>query len=128
MNLVQFTVKEIMKELDHRSKEFYEFVMPSIDIVEDGNDLVVTIDLPGFTKKDINLRIIGNILSINAKREYEESLGIVYQRHRPTKLDKKIVLPISIKDDEKVVATAQYADGVVTLKVPIPKSSYITIT
>jgi HSP20 family protein len=128
MNLVQFTVKEIMKELDHRSKEFYEFVMPAIDIVEDGNDLVVTIDLPGFTKKDINLRIIGNILSINAKREYEESLGIVYQRHRPTKLDKKIVLPISIKDDEKVVATAQYADGVVTLKVPIPKSSYITIT
>jgi len=117
MNLVQFTVKEIMKELDHRSKEFYEFVMPAIDIVEDGNDLVVTIDLPGFTKKDINLRIIGNILSINAKREYEE-----------TKLDKKIVLPISIKDDEKVVATAQYADGVVTLKVPIPKSSYITIT
>ena len=128
MNLVQFTVKEIMKELDHRSKEFYEFVMPAIDIVEDGNDLVVTIDLPGYTKKDINLRIIGNILSINAKREYEESLGIVYQRHRPTKLDKKIVLPISIKDDEKVVATAQYADGVVTLKVPIPKSSYITIT
>ena len=128
MNLVQFTVKEIMKELDHRSKEFYEFVMPAIDIVEDGNDLVVTIDLPGFTKRDINLRIIGNILSINAKREYEESLGIVYQRHRPTKLDKKIVLPISIKDDEKVVATAQYADGVVTLKVPIPKSSYITIT
>jgi len=128
MNLVQFTVKEIMKELDHRSKEFYEFVMPAIDIVEDGNDLVVTIDLPGFTKKDINLRIIGNILSINAKREYEESLGIVYQRHRPTKLDKKIVLPISIKDDEKVVATATYADGVVTLKVPIPKSSYITIT
>jgi HSP20 family protein len=128
MNLVQFTVKEIMKELDHRSKEFYEFVLPAIDIVEDGNDLVVTIDLPGFTKKDINLRIIGNILSINAKREYEESLGTVYQRHRPTKLDKKIVLPISIKDDEKVVATAKYADGVVTLKVPIPKSSYITIT
>ena len=128
MNLVQFTVKEIMKELDHRSKEFYEFVMPAIDIVEDGNDLVVTIDLPGYTKKDINLRIIGNILSINAKREYEESLGIVYQRHRPTKLDKKIVLPISIKDDEKVVATAMYSDGVVTLKVPIPKSSYITIT
>jgi HSP20 family protein len=128
MNLVQFTVKEIMKELDHRSKEFYEFVMPAIDIVEDGNDLVVTIDLPGFTKKDINLRIIGNVLSINAKREYEESLGIVYQRHRPTKLDKKIALPISIKDDEKVVATAKYADGVVTLKVPIPKSSYITIT
>jgi HSP20 family molecular chaperone IbpA len=36
--------------------------MPAIDIIEEGNDLVVTIDLPGFAEKDINLRIIGNIL------------------------------------------------------------------
>jgi HSP20 family protein len=50
-------------------ENFYEFVMPAIDIIEEGNDLVVTIDLPGFVKKDINLRIIGNILYITAKRE-----------------------------------------------------------
>lgn len=28
------------------------FVMPATDIVEEDNDLVVTIDLPGFAKKD----------------------------------------------------------------------------
>jgi hypothetical protein len=39
-----------------------------------------------------------------------------------------VVLPISINNDEKAVGTAKYADGVVTLIIPIPKSSNIPIT
>jgi len=119
--------KEIMKELGNRSREFYEFVMPAIDMVEDGNDLIVIIDLPGFAKKDIKLRIIENILSISASREPEENLGTIYYRHRPTRLDKKVVLPISINDDNRVVGTAKYADGIVTLRIPIQKSNNIPI-
>ena len=80
---------EIYGELDCRSRQFYEFVMPAIDIIEEGNDLAVTIDRPGFAKKDINLRIIGNVLYITAKRELAEPLGTVYYRHRPVKIDKK---------------------------------------
>jgi HSP20 family molecular chaperone IbpA len=128
MGLGHYMTKEIMKELGNRSREFYEFVMPAIDMFEDGNDLIVTIDLPGFAKKDINLRIIQNILSISANREQEENLGTVYYKHRPCRLDKKVVLPISINDDNKVVGTAKYVDGVVTLRIPIPKSSNISIT
>lgn len=127
MGLGQYMAKEIMKELSNRSREFYEFVMPPIDMVEDGNDLIVIIDLPGFAKKDIKLRIIENILSISADRKSEENLGTTYYRHRPARLDKKIVLPISINDDNKVVGTAKYADGIVTLRIPIPKSTSIPI-
>src|SRR5918999_4704941 len=103
MGLGQYMAKEIMKELGNRSREFYEFVMPAIDIVEDANDLVVKIDLPGFAKKDIKLRIVEDILSISAKREDEEVIGTVYYKHRPTQIDKKVALPISIGDGEKVV-------------------------
>jgi HSP20 family protein len=127
MGLGQYMAKEIMKELSNRSREFYEFVMPPIDMVEDGNDLIVIIDLPGFAKKDIKLRIIENILSISADRKSEENFGTTYYRYRPTRLDKKIVLPISINDDNKVVGTAKYADGIVTLRIPIPKSTSIPI-
>ena len=66
MGFAQYMAKEFMRELGNRSKEFYEFIMPAIDMFEDGNELVITIELPGFAKKDINLRIIGNVLSINA--------------------------------------------------------------
>src|ERR1051325_12007598 len=127
MGIGQYMTKEIMKELGNRSREFYEFVLPAIDMVEDGNDLIVIIDLPGFAKKDIKLRIIENILSISADIKSEENFGTTYYRHRPVRLDKKIVLPISINDDNKVVGTAKYADGIVTLTIPIQKSNNIPI-
>jgi HSP20 family protein len=127
MGFRQYMTKEIMKELGNRSREFYEFVMPAIDMVEDGNDLIVIIDLPGFAKKDIKLRIIENILSISASREPEENLGTIYYRHRPTRIDKKVVLPISINDDNRVVGTAKYVDGIVTLRIPNQKSNNIPI-
>lgn len=128
MGIGGYVARGIAKELDNRSREFYEFVMPAIDMVEDGSDLVVTIDLPGFAKKDINLRITGNILSISAKRDQAEALGTVYYRHRPAKIEKRVLLPISVKEEEKVVGKATYENGVVTLKVPIPKTTNIPIT
>lgn len=128
MGIGRYMARELSKELDSRSREFYEFVMPAIDIVEDGSDLVVTIDLPGFAKKDINLRITGNVLSISAKRDQDEALGTVHYRHRPGKIDKKVLLPIAVKEEDKVVGKATYENGVVTLKIPIPKSTNIPIT
>ena len=128
MGIGGYLAKGLAKELDNRSREFYEFVMPAIDMVEDGSDLVVTIDLPGFAKKDISLRITGNVLSISAKKDAEEPLGTVYYRHRPAKIEKKVLLPISVKEDDKVVGKATYENGVVTIKVPIPKSTNIPIT
>ena len=128
MGIGGYVARELAKELDGRSREFYEFVMPAIDMVEDGDDLVVIIDLPGFAKNDINLRIIGRVLSIIAKREQAEVLGTVYYGHRPLKIDKKVMLPISVKEEEKVVGKATYENGVVTLKIPIAKSTNIPIT
>jgi HSP20 family protein len=128
MGIGRYMARELARELDSKSREFYEFVMPAIDIAEEGSDLVVTIDLPGFAKKDINLRITGDVLSISAKREQAEALGTVYYRHRPAKIDKRIILPISVKEEEKVVGMATYENGVVTLRIPIPKVTNIPIT
>lgn len=128
MGIGGYMAKSLARELDNRSREFYEFVMPAIDMVEDGGDLVVAIDLPGFAKKDINLRITGNVLSISAKRDQDETLGTVYYRHRPVKIEKKVLLPIAVKEEDKVVGKATYDNGVVTIKVPIPKSTNIPIT
>jgi len=128
MGIGRYMAKELVKELDSKSREFYEFVMPAIDMIEDGNDLVVMIDLPGFDKKDINLRITGNILAINARREHGEALGTVYYRHRPTKIEKRIILPITVKEEDRVLGKATYENGVATLKIPIPKSTNIPIT
>jgi len=126
MGLVHYMAKEVLKEIGNRSREFYEFVLPPIDIMLDEDTLIVTIDLPGFDKKDIKLRINGNILSINAKRETEHD-GTMVWHQRPHEIDKKIRLPIDVKEGEEAVGSAKYLHGVLTLKIPIKNGKDITI-
>ena len=48
MGLVYHMAKEVLKEIGNKSREFYEFVLPPIDIMLDDDNLIVTVDLPGF--------------------------------------------------------------------------------
>jgi HSP20 family molecular chaperone IbpA len=101
-------------------------VLPPVDIMLDNDNLIVTIDLPGFDKKDIKLRINGNILSINAKRETDHD-GTMVWHQRPHEIDKKIRLPIDVKEGDEAVGSAKYLHGVLTLKIPIKNGKDITI-
>ncbi len=62
-------VKEVIKEIGNKSREFYEFILPPIDMYINENNLEVVIDVPGFSKKDIELTLCGDILSIKAKKK-----------------------------------------------------------
>ena len=119
----------LSRELGNFSREFYELTMPAIDMLEDEKDLVVKIDLAGFAKKDINLSIKEDILHIRAIREPDERTytGSVYYKHRPHQIDKRIILPISTQDGEKVVGAATYVDGVVTVRIPTTETNTIPI-
>lgn len=126
MGLGYYMVKEVMREIGNKSREFYEFVLPPVDMVMQNDRLVVTIDMPGFDKKEIKVRIHGHILSINAKRETIGE-GTVVWRQRPNTVDKKIRLPIRVKDEEDLGASAKYHDGVLTLTIPVKTGKNITI-
>jgi HSP20 family protein len=130
MTLINYAARELSREIGKRSREFYEFVMPAIDMYEDENGLIVKIDLPGFKRDDIKISIEEDILSIRAKRTEpeEERLGTILYKQRPVQIDKRISLPISIKEGEKVTGTAIYLDGVVTLRIPISRVGIIPVT
>ncbi len=114
--------KEMMREIGNKSREFYEFVLPPVDMKIDGNILTIVIDIPGFDKKDINLSINGNILSINAEKKVDKvKKDTVICNQRPNIIDKKIRLPIHIKHGEEKVDSAKYSDGVLTISIPITK-------
>jgi len=118
MGIATYMAKEVMKEINNKSKEFYEFILPPVDMVEDSNDLLVIIDLPGFNKNDITLRINKNVLSIKANKPDNEYRGTVYLKHRPTKIDKKVILPFVVDEDEEITGTANYSDGIIMLRIP----------
>lgn len=107
---ISMTCSWLSKGLSDFSREFYEFTMPAMDIFEneDGNELIVKIDLPGFAKKDIMLSIDEDILRIRARRELDEKMrrGSVYYEHRPRQIDRKIMLPMSPQDGEKLAGAA----------------------
>lgn len=126
MGIGRYMVKEVMKEIGNKSREFYEFILPPVDMVLQNDNLIVTIDMPGFDKKEIKLKLNGNILSITATRE-EEVEGTIIWRQRPRSIDKKVRLPIEVKDDENPAASAKYRDGVLTFTIPTKTGKNITI-
>jgi HSP20 family molecular chaperone IbpA len=130
MTLIDYAARELSREIGKRSREFYEFVMPAIDMYEDENGLIVKIDLPGFKRDEIKISVEEDILSIRAKRTEpeDERLGTILYKQRPVQIDKRISLPIPIKEGEKVTGTAIYSDGVVTLRIPISRVGVIPVT
>ena len=120
--------KKLIDEIGNKSREFYEFVLPPIDMyINNNDDLIIEIDIPGFNKKDIKLSIHKNILSIEAKKQFkdERSNNIIWKQ-RPNIIDKKILLPEIIK--EGIIASAKYLDGVLTVSIPkIDQGKNITI-
>ena len=120
MGLVKHVAKEFFKEVDDKSREFFEFVLPPIDLHEENDNLVVTVDIPGFVKNDIKVSMNGNVLSINAEKKDNKN-GRTIMKQRPRVIDKKIRLPITVKEGEEKVNSAKYADGVLTIEIPITK-------
>ena len=117
-------MKEMMKEIGNKSREFYEFVLPPIDMHLTDENLKVVIDIPGFSKKDIKLTLCGDILSIKAKKVMDEKDSkTLISNQRPNKINKKIRLPIEIKEGEEKIGSAKYENGVLVLVIPITKKS-----
>ena len=123
MGLARHMAKEVMREIGNKSREFYEFVLPPVDMHLEANNLVVIADIPGFNKDDIKLTIRGNVLSIKAEKKVSNKKDEIICNQRPNVIDKKIRLPIKIKEGEEKVNSAKYQDGVLTIKIPTSSSA-----
>ena len=115
-------VKDVIKEIGNKSREFYEFVLPPTDMYLNDKNLKIVIDIPGFTKNEIDLSLCGDILSINAKKtgDEKESESLI-SNQRPNIIDKKIRLPVEIKQGEEKIESAKYENGILTLIIPVTK-------
>ena len=117
-------IKEVIKEIGNKSREFYEFVLPPIDMHLNNENLKVVIDIPGFSKKDIELSLCGDILSIKAKKVIDEKDSkTLISNQRPNIINKKVRLPIEIKEGEEKIESAKYEDGILVLVIPVTKKS-----
>ena len=90
-----------------------------IDVTEGEASFTVKAEMPGVERKDIDVKIDGNLVSIAAKVERNSDLKegerVVRRERYAGSVSRAFTLAAEI-DDEK--ASAQYKDGVLTLTLP----------
>jgi HSP20 family protein len=90
----------------------------AVDVATHDDSVVVTADLPGFSKEQIGLTVANGSLTIRAERETtdEETTGeYVRRERRSSSFARTIGLPVEVDED---AATASYANGVLTVTLP----------
>ncbi len=93
---------------------------PSVDIFEEGDDVVVKSELPGLTKDDIEVNITENTITISGEKKTEEKVEKknYYRLERSYgSFCRSFELPAEIQPDK---AKASFKNGV--LEVRLPKS------
>jgi HSP20 family protein len=91
---------------------------PALDVLDDKDNLVVKVELPGLKKDEINLSLHDGVLTISGERkhEVEKKEGQSFRSERYFgKFQRGVTLPTAV-DASKVNAT--YKDGVLTVELP----------
>lgn len=91
-----------------------------LDVSEKKDTYVVKADLPGVKKEDINVRIDGNIVQIDAEvKQEKETKGSDDKVLRSERYYGSVSRTFSLSQDvDDAKAQAKYADGVLTLELP----------
>jgi HSP20 family protein len=91
---------------------------PAVDIKEEEDKLVVTTDLPGINKEEIEINLKEDMLEISAKSGKEketEDEGYIRKEREYTRFYRAVRLPTSVKEEG---STAKIENGVLTIIIP----------
>ena len=91
---------------------------PSIDVYEADNALIVTADIPGLKKEEIDVSILDGTLTIKGEKKMDDKLkeeNYFRSERCYGSFSRSIQLPSEVETDK---VTATYKDGVLELKLP----------
>ena len=92
--------------------------MPSIDMYQTNDDVVVKAELPGLKADDVQITITADTLTLRGefKQESEDKDATWHiHEHRSGSFERSIMLPTEVQGDK---AAAEFENGVLTVKVP----------
>jgi HSP20 family protein len=108
-------------ELFDNGSSFFGRVMtvPAVNILENKNDYIVSLAVPGMKKQDFKIDVEGNLLSISCEKEVsneEKEEQFTRKEYNYSSFSRSFTLPEGV-NKEKI--EAKYEDGV--LKMVLPK-------
>jgi HSP20 family protein len=129
--LVRWTpFRDLMSIQDEMNRLFEDFFrrpsagatggtwLPVMDVSESADKITVRMDLPGVTKEDVNIAIIGNTLQVKGEKKQEKEVKEEnYHRIERTygSFFRSVELPSRVVADK---ITAKFKDGVLTIELP----------
>lgn len=103
------------------SEEDFTWV-PSVEVTQSGNNLIIRADLPGLSENDVTIEATDEGLILQGERKREESRedGGVYRSERVYgRFYRFIPLPENAKIEQ---AQASFRNGVLEVTLPVPES------
>lgn len=91
---------------------------PYADVQETDKEVIVTAEIPGVNKGDINIKVTDNGIEISAEAKHEakeEKEGVIRSGRFYSKFYKFLSLPSKVHGDK---AKATYKNGVLEIKLP----------
>lgn len=125
----EFTI-DIEKQLTRLGKDIQDFVerivpledkghdfTPACDIVESEEDFRILLDLPGLSKKEINIALKNNVLTVKGERTdaLGEDESYRRQERRHGVFSRSFALPENVNTAE---TDARFRSGVLTITMP----------
>jgi HSP20 family protein len=92
--------------------------MPSLDMSETGQDIKVTVDLPGLDEKDIQLSLDDGVLTISGEKQSEkqEKRDNYHRLERSYgSFSRQVILPVDVDED---AVSAVFKNGVLNITLP----------
>jgi len=114
-------IERMNRQFGELSRTFEpESMLPTVsaDVADHGDELVVSVDLPGYDQDDIDLRVDRDSVTISAEYEAEETdddAQFHRQERRRESVRRQIALPDEVQAQD---ATATYNNGVLTVTLP----------
>lgn len=105
--------KPLSTREETRSEERY--VTPPVDIYENGDALIVTADLPGVAKENLDVRVENNLLTIRGKPSHLASGDPIYREYELASFFRQFELNEKV---DQLNISAELQHGVLTLRLP----------
>ncbi len=95
-----------------------EEIMPSMDIFEQGDDVVVKAELPGMKKEEIEVSVTDNTMTISGEKKQEEKVekkNYFRMERSYGSFTRSFHLPTEVQSDK---AKAEFENGILTISLP----------
>ncbi len=95
--------------------------VPRVDVYEQNGDLIAKVELPGIKKDDVDISLEGGNLIIQGERKQESEVKEenYYRMERSSgAFYRSLPVPDDVKPEQ---VEASFADGVLEVRMPIPK-------